>query len=144
MGRKRKTKQSENKMKVFASWRHDTGYKSKNNKINSFIALPHTLLMNENFIRLKPTSKMIYIYMTDYANGLQYFTFPKSIYEKITTRQTFQNGKEELEKFGFIEVVGFGKNTRTENEYKFIDKWKTIKLPEKEIRKTHINDKYIK
>lgn len=144
MARKNKKRDKENKMRVFASWRHNEQYKSKNNKINSFVALPHTLLMNENFIRLKQTTKVIYIYMTDYANGLQSFTFPKSIYEKITTKQTFQNAKDELEKLGFIEVVGFGKNTRTENEYKFIDKWKTIKLPEKEKRKTHINDKYTK
>ena len=68
----------------------------------------------------------------------------KSIYEKITTKQTFQNAKEELERYGFIEVTGFGKNTRTENQYRFISKWKTIILPKKKKRKTHINDKYIK
>lgn len=144
MSRHRKNKQAENKKIVFASWRHDSNYTSKNGKINSFVALPHTLLMNQNFIKLKPISKVIYTYMSDYANGLQNFTFPKSIYEKITSKQTFQNSKKELEEFGFIEVIGFGKNTRTKNEYKFSDKWKSITLPEKKKRKTHINDKYVK
>ena len=133
---KRKRKMEENKMIVFANWRHDSEYTSKGNKAKSFVALPHTLLMNENFIRLRPTSKMIYIYMTDYANGLQYFTFPKSIYEKITTKQTFQNAKKELIEHGFIEVIGYGKNTIDMNQYKFIDKWKTIILPPKNKRET--------
>ena len=64
--------------------------------------------------------------------------------EKITTKETFENARKELEKYGFIEVTVFGKNTRTENQYRFISKWKTIILPKKEKRKTHINDKYIK
>ena len=140
MGRKKN--KNENKLKVFADWRHDKNYKG--NKVKSFVALPHSLLMNETFKRLRPSSKIIYMYMTDYSNGLQDFIFPKSIYEKITTKRTFENARKELEKYGFIEVTVFGKNTRTENQYRFISKWKTIILPKKEKRKTHINDKYIK
>ena len=142
MSSKRERAIKEAKLKVFAKWRHDETCTSK--KKNAFTPLPHTLLMHDNFIRLRPNAMRLYIYMTDYANGQQETAFPKSIYEKITTKQTFQNSIEQLEDFGFIEIIKKGKPTRTENIYKFSDKWKRIIFSEKEKRKTHINDKYIK
>ena len=144
MGKSNKNHLNESKMKVFAKWRHNENYQmlgeNKKKKL-SFVPIPHTLLMNENFIRLKDSSKKIYLYMTDYANGQEITTFPKSIYEKITTKETFSNAIKELVEYGFIEIIGFGKNTRTANIYKFIDKWKYIKLPEKQKRKPNFNNK---
>lgn len=139
---KSKARELAKKMKVFPPWRHNENYSVKNEnsqKKKSFVPIPHTLLMNENFIRLKPSSKIIYIYMTDYANGEEYTIFPKSVYGKITSKQTFASSIKELTKFGFIETVVFGKSTRTENKYRFIDKWKTTKTAEKEKRKTNFN-----
>lgn len=134
----------ESKMKVFTSWRHNENYQmlgENKKKKMSFAPMPHTLLMNENFIRLSDSSKKIYLYMTDYANGQETTTFPRSIYERITTKQTFSKSIKQLNDYGFIEIIGFGKNTRTENIYKFIGDWKNKKLPKKLKRKTNFNNK---
>ena len=144
MKKNKKSLLKESNMKVFTKWRHDENYQmlgeNKKKKL-SFVPMPHTLLMNENFIRLKDSSKKIYLYMTDYANGQETTTFPKSIYEKITTKATFSNAIKELVAYGFIEIIAFGKNTRTANIYKFIDDWKYKKLPEKQKRKPNFNNK---
>lgn len=84
------------KFEVFAYWRCDDNSNCKKTKEKSFVALPHTLIMNQNFINLKDKTKMIYIYMSDYSNGLQTFNFPASVYEKIVSRQGFQNALKEL------------------------------------------------
>lgn len=110
---------------VFAPWRHDEKYKpEKGKKAKCFVALPHSLLMNNRYINLKASTQKIYTYMTSYANGGEYTKFPKSIYTKITTTQTFNTAIKELIENGFIEIEVHGKNTRTENLYRFIDKWK--------------------
>ena len=49
--------------------------------------------------------------------------FPKSIYSKITTSQTFNKNIKILEESGFIEILSYGKNTRSANKYKFIATW---------------------
>lgn len=109
----------------FEPWRYDEKYKpEKGGKTKSFVALPHSLLMNKRYKKLKSSSQMIYTYMTDYANGGEYTKFPKSIYTEITTCQTFNNAIKELVENGFIEIAENGRFTRTENIYRFIDKWK--------------------
>lgn len=131
-------------MKVFAKWRHNENYKSTSEskgKKMSFTPMPHTLLMSETFIRLKPSSKIIYLYMTDYANGQETTVFPKSVYEKITTKETFSNAIQELTDFGFIETVVFGKCTRTENVYQFKEDWKYKQFSPKKKRETNFDKK---
>ena len=138
MAKKNNTKRNMNEMTVFAKWRHDENYKPKDPKSKSFAPTTHTMLMNDNYINLKPTTKIIYLYMTDFANGLQETTFPYSIYKHITTIETFKRAKKELIDKGFIEEIKNGRFTRTENVYKFIDKWKTLKQPKKQKRKTKL------
>ena len=143
-GAKRKHKKHKDKQSlVFATWKHDVNYKaSRGEKLNSFVGLPHSLLMNKNFLQLNPTSKLVYIYMLDYSNGEIETTFPQSIYSKITCKSSFENAKKELTKYGFIEEVANGRFTRTENIYKFSDKWKTLDIPPK--RKNYKNNFHIK
>lgn len=123
---------------VFASWRHDENYKCKNEnskKAKSFVALPHSLLMNDNFKSLSPGAKLLYIYMMDYANSQKYFTFPHSIYENLMSNQGFYNSRNLLIKQGFIEEVTNGRFTREANQYKFSTEWKKLDIVPK--RKKH-------
>lgn len=102
-------------------WLHNPqNDKSKNPK---FIRVYHDLLLNKNFLSLKKSSKLVYFYMLDYSVGNREFEFPYSIYSKITARQTFQESIKELTEKGFIEVIEYGKNTRTPNKYQFSSKW---------------------
>ena len=85
--------------------------------------------MSEAFLKLSPQAKEIFLYMKDYANGNIEFEFPKSIYSKLVCIETFKKKKAELIEHGFIVEIANGKFTRENSKYKFIDKWKTIKLP---------------
>ena len=93
--------------------------------------------MSEAFLKLSPQAKEIFLYMKDYANGNIEFEFPKSIYSKLVCIETFKKKKAELIEHGFIVEIANGKFTRENSKYKFIDKWKTIKLPNKKKRVTH-------
>lgn len=120
---------------VFASWRHDENYKCKNEdsrKTKSFVAIPHSLLMNNNFMSLSPKSKVLYMYMMDYANGQKYFEFPHSIYSQIMTNQGFIDCRKQLVEQGFIEEVSNGRYVRKPNKYMFSSKWKKIDIEPKE------------
>ena len=88
-----------------------------------FIQVYHDLLLSEDFLSLKFSSKVIYFYMYDYSLGERDFIFPYSIYSKITTKETFQKAINELTQKGFIEIIETGKNTRTPNKYRFSSKW---------------------
>ena len=61
-----------NKSTAFLPWCHDANYveRKKNGnfeKVKRFVALPRSLLKNINFQSLQPISKIIYIYMLDWA-----------------------------------------------------------------------------
>lgn len=129
---------------VFASWRHDENYKCKtedSRKAKSFVAIPHTLLMNNNFQRLSPSAKELYIYMMDYANSLKEFEFPHSIYIKLMSNQGFINSRKQLFEHGFIEEIANGRFTREANKYMFSTKWKKIEIKEKEKKHKFKNNK---
>ena len=122
----KKILQKVNEFSIYASYRDDKEYYEKQHIKRTFMALPHSLLMNKNFLALRYSSKIIYMYMTDYSKGNKSFKFPYSIYSKITTKATFETSKNELIKYGFIEEVANGKNTRTANIYEFSSRWKDI------------------
>ena len=102
-------------------WKHNP--KRNTSTDEKFIQIYHDLLLNENFLKLNYSSKVVYIYMLDYSLGKMEFTFPYSIYSKITSKETFQKTLKELSEKGFIEIIGMGKNTRTPNKYRFSSKW---------------------
>jgi len=130
-----------NERSIYADYRDDKEYYERNKIKQSFVGLPHSLLMNGNFLRLSDKAQLLYIYMTDYANGEIYFTFPHSVYSKLMCNEAFRKMKKELITYGFIEEVENGKFTRTENKYKFIGKWKDTKREEKKKRKLNPNFK---
>ena len=97
--------------------------------------MTHSMLLNDNFLQLSSEAKVLYLYMSDYANGQIEFEFPKSRYNKLMCNETFKNKKRELIEYGFIEEIANGRFTRTNNKYKFTGKWKSITRPPKKKRK---------
>ena len=144
----KKIQEQESYKTPFAYYKTSKAYKNmgreSRKKNSSFVGLPHCLLMDNVILSLKPTTFRILIYMYDYSNGEREFTFPKSIYSKVTTTQTFKGAKEELIEKGIIEEIANGKNTRTESIYRFSDKWNDYKIPIKSKRKTKINENKLK
>ena len=130
-----------NERSIYADYKDDKEYYKLNKIKASFCAITHSMLMNDNFMQLSEKAKILYFYMTDYANGQKTFTFPKSVYGKIMCNETFKQKKNELIAYGFIEEKANGKNTRTENIYEFTGKWKNIKRPTKKKRITKLNHK---
>ena len=130
-----------NEHSIYANYKDDKEYYKRKKIKPSFSAITHSMLMSDAYFQLTDRAKILYLYMIDYANGKKRYTFPKSIYSKIMTNETFKKKKLELINLGFIEEIQNGKNTRTKNVYEFIDTWKTIKNLNKEKRKTHFNKK---
>lgn len=139
-----KLKKKEASKTIFAPYKTTLEYKKfgkeQKKKNSSFVGVPHCTLMDKVILSLKPATFKIYIHMLDYSNGLQEFQFPKSTYSKLVSNETFKNAKAELIEKGVIEEIGNGKNTRTENIYRFSDKWNYYNLPIKEKRKTKITE----
>lgn len=73
---------------------------------------------------LSPSAYKIYDYMCKECGGTTEFVFPASIYEKITTKPTFQKAKKELIEKGFIIEVQNNFNLRKPNVFRFSDEWK--------------------
>ena len=111
-----------------------------------FMALPHSILNHPSFTSMKSSSKLIYIYMSDYVTKsfCNEFQYPHNVYKNIVSNETFKRAIEELEEHGFIEVIGEGKWNFTKTTYKFSTKWKDFKPKIKKKRKTKIIENKIK
>ena len=137
---KRDTIKKQNQQSIYQSYRTDVQYDKNQNNKRKFTGISHSLMINKNFLALKHTSKIVYFYMLDYANGNQTFTFPKRIYSNVVCNSTFDSAKKQLIEYGFIEEVANGKNTRTASIYKFSEKWHNFKVNNKK-RQTHFSAK---
>lgn len=104
-------------------WLYDSNVKDSSNR--NFIRLSHSQLTHKSFFSLSNSAKTIYIYMVNYSKGNREFSFPFRIYKNITTKPTFNKCIKELQEKGFIEIVEYGKFTRTENKYRFLSEWST-------------------
>lgn len=58
-------------------WKHNPKKNTSNDE--RFIQIYHDLLLSENFLKLKYSSKVVYMYMLDYSVGKMEFNFPYSI-----------------------------------------------------------------
>lgn len=116
-------------------------YKCLSKGESRFMALPHSIMNYKSFTSLSDKSKILYFYMTDYAQGNQEFTYPRRIYKNLMCNQTFDKSVAELTKHGFIEKVSQGGLCNNENIYKFISKWRhyTPECPKKRITKISEN-----
>lgn len=101
------------------------GIKSK----DKHIRLTKSMMDNENFKKLKPSTVIVYMYMKLWANGEKEFDYSKSLGSKVVSQMTYTNAIKELIEKGFIERVYFSDGGgHRPNRYKFSDKW-TKNLP---------------
>lgn len=107
----------------------------KSDSRNLSSALYVSMLESEAFMHLSPQAAKLYIYMKLQLYGQKdkpsenetWFVFNRSLY--IDKYKLFSNGEyftkycHELIQHGFIELVQSGKNTKTNNIYRFSTKW---------------------
>lgn len=115
-------------------------YRCLSQNEHRFVALPHSIINHCSFTSLKDKTKLLYLYMTDYSQGNQEFTYPRRIYKNLMCNETFDNAINELIEHGFIEIVSNGGLCNNENIYKFVSKWKTFIPEPKKKRKTKIQE----
>ena len=96
------------------------GKKSKDRHIR----ITKSMMDNENFIKLKPATIKVYMYMKLWANGETEFDYAKSLGSKVVSPATFTNAVKELVSKGFIERVYFSNvGGHKANRFRFSDKW---------------------
>lgn len=126
----------DNHYTIFASYRCVEPGKEKR-----FMAVPHRIIHHIAFTSMRPLSKLLYFYMTDYAEGKQEFTYPRRIYKNLMSLQTFQSARQELIEHGFIKITSEGGLFNNEAIYKFIGDWREYKPIQKKKRKNNITKK---
>lgn len=125
----------DNHYSIFAYYRSLDSTKDKR-----FVALPHSLINHQSFTSLSDKSKLLYLYMTDYSQGKQEFSYPRRIYKNLMCNETFKTSREELKEHGFITIMSEGGLFNNEAQYKFIADWKNFKPKVKQKRKTKIQE----
>lgn len=105
--------------------------KKENYEHENFIRMYRSIFYSERFIKLSPTTKNIYIaLLLEMKNDKRISCiFPKSAYNKITTKETFKKAIKELEENGFIRVHRFKTKAHI---YYLSDNWKKDIIPKEE------------
>ena len=98
-----------------------------------------SMLQSPAWYALSPKAQQLYTYMKlqQYGQtpiegyGSDCFVFNQGMYTKTyplyKTGAQFRRDRDQLIKYGFIEVVECGRFTRTKNVYKFSAKWQDFK-----------------
>lgn len=117
MGRQKKT--------PFPPWQSckDRGLEER------YIRLGNSQLLHPATQQLSDKAFRVYVNMLLEAGGGRTFTFPRTKYEKLAGRATFQRIKNELVEKGFIREVQNNANLRKANVYEFSDEWKRYRPP---------------
>ena len=98
-------------------------YEGKKTK-DKHIRITKSMMDNENFKKLKPSTIIVYMYMKLWANGEVEFAYSKSLGSKIVSPMTFSKAVKELIEKGFIERVYFSNGGgHKPNRYKFSNNW---------------------
>ncbi len=88
------------------------------------IRITKSMLDNEKFKNLKPSTIKVYMYMKLWANGEIEFDYSKSLGSKVVSQMTFANAIKELIENGFIERVYFSNGGgHKPNRYRFSNNW---------------------
>ena len=83
-----------------------------------------SMMDNENFKKLKPSTIIVYMYMKLWANGEKEFDYSKTLGSKVVSPMTYTNAIKELTEKGFIERVYFSNGGgHKPNRYIFSNKW---------------------
>lgn len=90
-----------------------------------FIQIGNSLLLSEQFGKLKAGARDLYFRMAMESGGEREFTFPASSAEKHhIPPSSFDRFKAELIDAGFIRIKESGRLTREKNVYEFVFDWK--------------------
>jgi hypothetical protein len=113
---------SKTKIVRFPPWqtKNDTGIEKR------YIRIGVTMTSSEVFRNLSSSAVRIYINMMMESGGSKNFKFPYNKYSSYMSKPTFFRARDELIKYGFIEIVHNNRNLRKANEYCFSEKWKSL------------------
>lgn len=104
-------------------------------KEGRFIQIGNSLLLSEQFGKLKAGARDLYFRMAMESGGEREFTFPASSAERHhIPASSFERFKAELIDAGFIRIKESGRLTREKNVYEFVFDWKA-RPPSKTMHK---------
>lgn len=124
---------------------HPKVFESDGSKSDTSANIYMSMLMSENWQALTKNAQLLYLYCKaqyyaekrkpkpDYKQLTeqeqhQCFTMNKSkwknLYHLYTNESQFYKDRDLLVKYGFIEIIENGKNTRTKSIYMLSDKWR--------------------
>lgn len=97
-----------------------------------------TMMQSNAWMQLSKNARLLYLYMKAQYYGAKNlhdrpatdFVFNWALvsktYKLYTNYQRFENDRDMLIKYGFIDLVENGKNTRTKSIYRFSDRWQAL------------------
>lgn len=114
------------------------GFEKKGSS-NLSATLYASMLQSPAWYALSPKAKELFVYMKLQlygqapieGYGADCFVFNQAMYSKVyplyKSGAQFRRDRDQLIKYGFIEIVECGRFTRTKNIYRFSAKWQEIK-----------------
>lgn len=88
-----------------------------------YIRITKRMIMDDKFISLSNSSKVLYIYMRMWGYPKPEVDYAISLSKPYMSKNTFLKSIIELEKKGFIDIVFSNKFSHRPNRYKFSDRW---------------------
>ncbi len=97
-----------------------------------------SMMQSNAWMQLSKNARLLYIYMKAQYYGQKNlperpstdFVFNWALvnktYKLYSNKGQFENDRNMLIQYGFIEIVENGKNTRTKNIYRYSDKWQSF------------------
>lgn len=97
-----------------------------------------SMMQSNAWMKLSKNARLLYLYMKAQYYGARNlperpntdFVFNWALvsktYKLYTNYQRFENDRNMLIEYGFIELIENGKNTRTKSIYRFSDKWQSL------------------
>lgn len=97
-----------------------------------------SMMQSSAWMKLSKNARLLYLYMKAQYYGAKNipehpntdFVYNWALASKThrlyTNYKQFQNDRNMLIEYGFIELIENGKNTRTKNIYRFSDKWQSL------------------
>lgn len=91
---------------------------------DNYLLITKSMMLNDNYISLNSSSKILYHYMKLWSCGNEQFKYSyKLACIVIGSRTTVYRSINELEKKGFIEIVSKSKQVGYSSIFKFSNKW---------------------
>ena len=97
-----------------------------------------SMIQSKAWMQLSKNARLLYVYMKmQYYGAKNLVDHPETdfvfnwalaskTYKLYSNYARFKSDRDMLIKYGFIEVIENGKNTRTKSIYRFSDKWQSL------------------